>query len=411
MTTHQSIATVTAMFAQRVQDYAMRAVDGVSVSMARPDAATGNGSDAAVSRVNLFLFQVGLDPHWRNEDLPTRSSAGSVATTPRVALQLHYLLTFYGDDLTLVPQRMLAAVIAGLHARPSFSMQAAADFIADNQPGEGDPPYEFLNDSLLHRQGHPVRLNPTNLSLEELSKLWSVFFQVPYALSVAYTASVVLIEAPEPSTVAPLPVRVPSVDVSGNYLPIRLTRVTVGGSTAQPVFADSVLRVEGSGLQGQGLAVRVGGTSIAQDPSEPGVMLADLSAFTLGAGVHLVQITRGSTSSNPLGFLLRPRVLTAESVEPAEEGEPAMLVVTSDLQAEPDQQVELLLNGLGGDRASYVLTPLPSATPTSTFTADPTGLPPGDYLVRIRIDGTASLLSTGNAPADWSWTGPSVTLP
>jgi hypothetical protein len=49
-----------------------------------------------------------------------------------------------------------------------------------------------------------IKLTPLTLSLEDLSKLWSVFFQVPYALSIAYEASVVLIE---PST----PLAVPTV--------------------------------------------------------------------------------------------------------------------------------------------------------------------------------------------------------
>ena len=42
------------------------------------------------------------------------------------------------------------------------------------------------------------------MNLEELSKLWSVFFQTPYALSIAYQASVVLIEPDlEPIDAAP----------------------------------------------------------------------------------------------------------------------------------------------------------------------------------------------------------------
>src|SRR5690606_16023724 len=50
-----------------------------------------------------------------------------------------------------------------------------------------------------------IKFTPLTLSLEELSKLWSVFFQAPYALSVAYQGTVVLIESEE-SPHSPLPV-------------------------------------------------------------------------------------------------------------------------------------------------------------------------------------------------------------
>ena len=42
-----------------------------------------------------------------------------------------------------------------------------------------------------------VKFTPTALSLEEFSKLWSVFFQVEYSLSAAYQASLVLIQSDE----------------------------------------------------------------------------------------------------------------------------------------------------------------------------------------------------------------------
>ena len=50
-----------------------------------------------------------------------------------------------------------------------------------------------------------VKFTQSPLSLEELSKLWSVFFQAPYALSVAYQATVVLIDGEEnPSPALPV---------------------------------------------------------------------------------------------------------------------------------------------------------------------------------------------------------------
>jgi hypothetical protein len=59
-----------------------------------------------------------------------------------------------------------------------------------------------------------VKLTPISLSLEELSNLWSVFFQVPYALSVAYEAAAVLIEPGtprEPGIVEAVHIELPEV--------------------------------------------------------------------------------------------------------------------------------------------------------------------------------------------------------
>ena len=64
----------------------------------------------------------------------------------------------------------------------------------------------FLAASDLDQQPELVKFTPAQLSLDDLSKVWSVFFQTPYALSVAYEATVVLIEGDETPR-APLPVR------------------------------------------------------------------------------------------------------------------------------------------------------------------------------------------------------------
>ena len=42
-----------------------------------------------------------------------------------------------------------------------------------------------------------MKFTPEQMTLDDLSKLWSVFFQTPYALSVAYEATVVFVEGEE----------------------------------------------------------------------------------------------------------------------------------------------------------------------------------------------------------------------
>ncbi len=47
-----------------------------------------------------------------------------------------------------------------------------------------------------------VKFTQQALTLEELSRIWSIFYQVPYTLSVAYKATVVILESEEPALAA-----------------------------------------------------------------------------------------------------------------------------------------------------------------------------------------------------------------
>ena len=151
----------------------------------RPDAAVGL---PAATGVNLFLYRVSPNPYWRNTDLPTRRG-DKLVCKPQMGLDLHYLLSFYGVEKELEPQRILGFVTSALHAEPNLLHSSIAS-VKDS--------IDFLKNSDLDQQVELVRITPAELSLEELTKLWSVFFQTKYVLSMAYTASIVLLEAEVP---------------------------------------------------------------------------------------------------------------------------------------------------------------------------------------------------------------------
>src|SRR3981081_600330 len=116
MSNFRAIATVTATL-QRVLQAAVQAdVPGAGVSTVRP----GEGANTHLppTGINLFLYQVAQNPHRSNLDLPTRRSEGDLVQRPQVALDLNYLLSFYGDDLALEPQRLLGSAVAFLHRQP-----------------------------------------------------------------------------------------------------------------------------------------------------------------------------------------------------------------------------------------------------------------------------------------------------
>lgn len=191
MSNSLAIATVTAALAAQVQKAIQQAVGGAEVVIGRPqNTLPGNTQHW----VNLCLYQVMPNAALRNTDLPTRNPAGKITQRPQVALDLHYLLAFYGDDKDLEPQRMLGAVARDLNANPVLLRQDIRDAVASRP---------VLTGSNLDEAMEQVRITLLPLNLEELSKLWSVFFQTPYALSIAYRASVVLIDTDDAISPAP----------------------------------------------------------------------------------------------------------------------------------------------------------------------------------------------------------------
>jgi hypothetical protein len=187
MSNFLAIATVTAAIGQILRNAVSKDVAGSDVTSVEP---LNSDSGSLGPRVNIFLYQITPNAALRNADLPTKRNDGSLIQRPRVALDLHYILTFYGDDAKLEPQRLLGSAIRTLHQRPVLTKQLIRNTISD-------PAFSFLASSDLADEIEYVRMTPISFSLEELSKLWSVFFQTPYKLSIAYLATVVIIEGDE----------------------------------------------------------------------------------------------------------------------------------------------------------------------------------------------------------------------
>lgn len=185
-----AIAAVTATLKDVITRSATSTVSGASVVIGRPKPGTDSEH-----RVFIYLYHVAPNASLRNDDLPTRSG-DAVRTRPKAALVLRYLFAFEGSDTDLVPERMLGAVVRDLHARPVLSRDDIANAIAARSA---------LANADLPQAIERIRLTPLDLSLEEQSKLWSVFFQTPHAVSIAYEASVIVIDALEAAR-SPLPV-------------------------------------------------------------------------------------------------------------------------------------------------------------------------------------------------------------
>lgn len=394
MSNFLAIATVTATLQAILQDAVSADVPGANATAARPN---GSGPGPTKLGVNVYLYQVTPNSAWRNADLPTRTGDGRLVQRPQVALDLHYLLTFYGNEAQLEPQRILGSAVRALHARPLLSRDAIQETV------DG---LDYLAGSDLADEVELVKFMPVGLSLEDLSKLWSVFFQTPYTLSIAYRATVVLIEAQDTPQRA-LPVRVRSIYASPFRQPA-LDRVMAAAGRDAPVVVDEDALLQGRYLDGEVLFVRIGAAELAPTAVGSDEISVQLTDVDLRAGVQGVQVVYASgAESNVAPLVLRPRI----PQDGGGEYEIELDTVLNDDGDPVNDQVTVQVTPLVGPRqkATLFLNEFRPATPPgraysfearardmdTTTLEFPTGLGEivaGTYLVRVQVAGAESPL-------------------
>lgn len=363
-----------------------------------------NGDGASQhNQLNLFLYHAEPNTAWRNMDMPLQVRDGETGRPP-LALNLYYILTAYGqDDSELVAHVLLGTAMRILHDHPVLGRAEIRTALA---PSELDAQFER------------VHVTPQPVSLDEVSKLWTGF-QSEYRLSAAYQVSVVLIESRR-RPAAPLPVLRRGEADRG---PVAVA--TPGPSlTAVTAFEDPSLAVQpphgkpgaelgdvivlsGNNLGDESLVVRLRHLrlDVSADlqpeaartdtelrarlpaPDWPGVPAA------WPAGCYTIELV-GQPPGRLLPFCLGP---TLAGLAPATQPTgPFDLTVSCRPQIRPEQRVSVLLGARELTPAS-ISTPADPDSPT-TITAPVPTLPPGEYVVRLRVDGADSV------PIDFSTT-------
>jgi len=416
MSNHFAVATVTAVLRNNLQAILDAEVPALSarVATARPNAPA---SELPAPGININLVQVTPNAALRNADTPTRRGDGSLVNRPGAALDLHYLLSFYGDDAQFEPQLLLGCAVRALHVTPVLSREAIQTTIAL-------PMFSAVAGSDLGDAIDLVRFTPTALSLEEMSKLWSVFFQAPYVLSVAYQAGVVLIDRDLP-VAAPLPVRRPAnVYAAPSRTPV-ITQVLSQSAALQPIVAGqpilpgAILILVGHELQGASTVVRIDGIETPATVTSEQVAIP--LPVGLRAGAHGVQVVHQLAigapavahtvvASNVAAFALQPTVTATATATLVTLG------VTPDVGKR--QRVRLLLNQLGAapgtaahsygfDAPARDVAGAPDAT--GTIGVPIHGVVAGTYLVRVQVDGADSPL--GVDAGTGAYNAPAVVIP
>jgi hypothetical protein len=358
------------------------------------------------------MYQATPNAAFRNSDLPTRRPDGSLVQKPQAALDLHYLFSFYGDDTHFEPQRLLGSLVRTLHSQPLFSRdeitKAIGALIAS------DATLSFLSASDLANQLERIRFTPLSVSLDELSKIWSIFYQVPYALSAVYQASVVLLESTDTPQQA-LPVGKRNVYGIPFQLPA-INQILAMAGPGQPILPNSTVRILGTGLLAGITSVQIAGNTVAPQTATDSEIDVQIPA-SVPAGVQGLQIIQQFQMGEPptphTGFESNVAAFVLSSVISSPSVTAGKLNLTVTPVARQNQRVMLLLNEATAPPppvpAAYRLSLPPLAADTSTLAFDVTSVKGGgtSYFVRIQVDGATSPLDLNPASATF---GPTVVI-
>jgi hypothetical protein len=411
MSNYLAIATITATLQRTLQDSVQGDIDGVRVTAVKPGAI---GSGTPELGINLFLYHVARNPAISTDLGSSRLKLpGSRRQTP---LELSYMLSFYGNDNELEPHRLMGSVIRTFSDRTVINAEMIHDTIADSS-------FTFLTHSDLAEQIQQIVISPLDMTVEDLSKTWSVFFQAPYLLSIAYKVTAVIIDGEETGKRA-LPVRDRSFRgiLPFAHYPV-LEQVLCQAGPLEPILRDSALLIRGRQLKSAETMIRIGS---AECRVEADAYLSDtqlvfslnsINPTNLRAGVQDLQMIHRrqegdrmqQTESNVLPFVLRPRIQSIDVAHRSGRGSDLRSVTVSirlDLPVGMTQRVVLLLNERSTDHPKTYAFKLPVRQEDSDQLVLPIDeVHPSEYLVRVQIDGADSLLEVDSQPdsATFNW--------
>ncbi|MBP0018129.1 MAG: DUF4255 domain-containing protein [Cyanobacteria bacterium SBLK] len=421
MSNHLAIATVTATLQRLLQSAIQGDVEGARVTTVRPDAI---GTATPETGVNLYLYHVPMNYIWGNSaEIQRRNRKGIAANKARTALDMNYMISFYGNDAELEPQRLLGSVVRALADNGILTKDMIADTLTDSNLG-------YLLESTLTNQVEQVLLKPLDLSIEDLSKVWSVFFQTPYNLSMAYEASVVMIEGEKVGskslpmgdrfggigTFANQPTVVDVIHQDGRFIPIEM---------------DSILVIRGKNLQEEEVWIRIGEIEARAEEVEKNKIVFPLSSFPqdcLKAGIQPLQVIHRfsfqseidndnngresqvsdpierfrNVESNIIPIALRPTLVNIVADNVFGSGTQlryGTIRVESNLEMKPTQKVILALNENAQDNPqAYLLEAASFESATNIVSVPFKGVKAGEYLIRLQVDGAESTLERDSDP-------------
>jgi Pvc16 N-terminal domain len=420
MSNFLAVATVTATLQRTLQSAVQKDIEGARITTVRPSD-IGNGTPE--SGVNLFLYQVITNPALHNMDATPLRSRGT-PTKRQAALDLYYMFSFYGSEVDLEPQRLLGSVMRTLNDQRVIDQDIIRAACRDST-------LPFLQESNLADQVQQINIVPLDLNLEDLSKAWSVFFQTPYVLSVGYKVLVVLV-AGEEAPARGLPIRDRRTNgLSPFFQQPQIERIMAQGDGVEAIVADSTLVITGKQLKGDwATLVRLCGVEVTPteiNATQIQLSLTQVPNSALRAGIQSLQVIHppqsGETTrnrgkeSNAAPFVLRPRLLQVRLMAgqvDEEDARSGQLQLQTNLTIGSNQRVVMVLNEWNtASPTSYLFDAPPREQDSVAINISFQAIKPGDYLVRLMVDGAESQLQVDNdansSTYEW-YIGPRITI-
>ena len=389
---------------------------GVLVSSLAPDVVPIDGPEP---RLNLFLHQVTLNAAWRNVDLPSRDAGGRRVRNPPLALDLHYLLTAYGIA-ELQAEVLLGYGLQLLHENPVLS-RAAIRAALNPSPVSGallPSVYQALASADLAEQVELLKITPSAMNGEEMSRLWSAL-TAHYRPTFAFQVSVVLIEQAAPA-ISPLPVltrgrRIPGSERDEGVIvtpglvppyPTLESALAAAHTTPSTLQLGDVLTVTGHHLAGTARAIVLRNDRFGVEQEIPLANSADEASLDfnvpnlpalLPVGVYQLELRvlrpgdAEPRTSNPLPVALAP-ALTFPPIAVTRgvvNGVANVLSLTIGCQPEVrvGQKVTLLMDTR--EAQAELFTANTSTLDFKFADAPPAG---GTPLLRLKVDGIESIV-------------------
>lgn len=407
MSTYKAIAGVSSTLKTLLRD---RMTEIAEITLAPPDVIVESISGR---RLNLYLYHISENPYLKNQEIPGEGYPGAYGHPP-LSLDLRYICTAFGStetgkDADIEAQWILGDAMRVLHDIPIVT----ADLVEQKKPIPQPP---ILDPSLIG-EFEQVKVTWQPAGLDEISKIWTALPQVNFRRSVLYEVSVVQVQSRQQRLIA-LPVkshRVYALPLRTPFIQQIFHQPPIGNQVVAAVEEGETLRLIGTSLKGPLTRIAMDGVTGTVSAISDSQIDVVVPAGALKIGLHSLQVQqdvllnevagqppveRPAFRSNLAGFMLLPKVGT---VTPPNASAGGIVIVQVQPAVGATQEKILLLGDIAVPAIPVDAGSAPSASVQFQLPADSdSAIPPGSYLLRIRIDGAESRLTFNAATREYA---------
>lgn len=372
------------------------------------------------SQLNFFLYHVTQNRNvdWVSQEFRTKHSRVNKtqrSLNPPLALDLHYLLTAYGAK-DFQAELLLGYAMQLLHTTTVITSElienALKNASTSNTTSLISQALAGVSIPKLAEQIGQIKLSPEFLSMEDNSKIWSSL-QTHYRPSASYLVSMVLIDSQDLNQSAG--------GYTGLWSEPSIEQVTTLTQTQPLIFAGSTVIIRGKRLRGDITRVRLANREkllVPEDIKETQISLK--LPDDLYAGVQAIQVVhlamgngehRENLASNVAALIIHPQISVSlhQVVDSAADLRSVEITVKFHPKVGKTQRVVLLLNEISSlnSLAASIVVPSPHED-TDVMNIVVNNIKPGNYLVRVQVDGVASQLEINQTG---EYHSPQVTIP